>query len=813
MIAKISGAGQEISQYEISDHEMPVGSTLGAPKATLIVKATGALEKVYSSEAGADIFGTLVLHHWDRRCGIRLLPQPGQFTIHPYAQEHLFEVSNGLVVHERIFMLSGQPQLADRTDVDPPAAYYMVELRNEQSESLEVATYASVRLHGGHRHPVRASYDAKLRAFVAADCDDEKIVRVAACSVQPASYEVTEDIAKASADRFPGTLGNAVLSPSDDAIGIFHLEHSLRPGESARFAFVLSFSLDGEEDARATSQGLLTADRALERTREHYDTILQRAVLMTPDAEVNRGVLWAKANMLRSELYAGQGWCFVNDPTRSNNSVARDTAWFALGSDMITPHFSRESLLWYMEHLKPNGMVVEFFDIRNGRAEDYGLSVNDDTPLILISLWHHYCVTGDREFLERVYPNAMRAARFLLAQRDERGLVFCRAPGTGEQGIAGWRNVIEGYRLSGATTEINSESYAAIATMALLAKELGDEPSAKQFENEAHTLRAAINEHLLDRDRMLYYLAIGENGKKRTDVTSDLVFPVLFGVADRDVATNIIATLSRPQFWTAAGLHTVPRDDVAYGPAHGYGLLGGVWGGPTFWFAAAAAEYNPSFMVYALAASFHHYAEDPRRNNTVPGQFSEWLHGEALTNQGMMLSPWFPPKYLWAGIERAAGLDVTAVPPDLEPHLPGEWQWIAVRNAGVRGKSVSWFTVRAGELVSYATYPFAHVPPERRYDEDVTADVEVIGDTAAHVALKSPDRLVLMVGNTLDRTVTTAVRVATQHLPDRASLRWYNSLVDEWKEERDVNVDRVREGFTVEVARHGYYVAEFRAIS
>ena len=65
--------------------------------------------------------------------------------------------------------------------------------------------------------------------------------------------------------------------------------------------------------------------------------MLGRAVVVTPDAEVNRGVLWAKANMLRTELQAPTGWSFVNDPTRSNNSVGRDTAWFAFGADYLTP--------------------------------------------------------------------------------------------------------------------------------------------------------------------------------------------------------------------------------------------------------------------------------------------------------------------------------------------------------------------------------------------------------------------------------------------------------------------------------------------
>ncbi len=61
-------------------------------------------------------------------------------------------------------------------------------------------------------------------------------------------------------------------------------------------------------------------------------------------------------------------------------------------------------------------------------------------------------------------------------------------------------------------------------------------------------------------------------------------------------------------------------------------------------------------MAHALSTSFRHYSRDPLRNNTVPGQFSEWLHGETLVNQGMMLSPWFPPRYLWAAIEGVTGV-------------------------------------------------------------------------------------------------------------------------------------------------------------
>ena len=89
--------------------EMAVGSTLGgAEDLSSRSKATGAIEKVYSIDAGEVLLGTLVLHHWDERSGIQLAPLPGTFVIHPEHQEHVFTLANGVEVHEDIFVLSGE---------------------------------------------------------------------------------------------------------------------------------------------------------------------------------------------------------------------------------------------------------------------------------------------------------------------------------------------------------------------------------------------------------------------------------------------------------------------------------------------------------------------------------------------------------------------------------------------------------------------------------------------------------------------------------------------------------------------------------
>ena len=516
--------------------------------------------------------------------------------------------------------------------------------------------------------------------------------------------------------------------------------------------------------------------------------------------------------MLRVLTRAPTGWCFVNDPGRTNNSVARDTAWFAFGADYLLPEFARASLLTYVRLQQPSGKVIEYYDIRNGKAEDYGLNINDNTPLLVLALWHHYTATGDRDFLQEVYPAAAKAARYILSQRNEQGLVWCTATGTANWGIVGWRNVIKNYRLSGATTEVNAECFAALQTAAYMARALDKHEESAQFAGEAEQLRQAINAHLRNPANGLYYLNIDLDGQPRSDITADLVFPVMFGVADDDTAIQIIGRLSQDDFWTAGGMRTTPRDAPSYspGPEPAYGLRGGVWVDVAFWFARAAAPYLPAATNQALAVSFQNYARDPRRSNTVPGQFSEWLHGETLVNQGMMLSPWFPPRYLWAAIEGVAGLVPEGDRAGCRPHLDPDWKWLGVQNLPYRGRRLTWFAARTPDVTLYTNYHFLESAPYVAYEHDISDQLAVHDEGACAMGLRQGADLLLFAGNTEDRTITTTLRVQRQ-LAGAYRKRFFNSMVGRWEEDAGpLPADQLRRGIVLELERHGFWLLDLR---
>ncbi|HEX3671287.1 MAG TPA: hypothetical protein VHT92_06230 [Candidatus Cybelea sp.] len=780
MIAATIRNGSDCVEYHIGEGRLPSGSTLGSPKAVAVIKPTGALARLYSCDAASDAFGTVLVRHLDRRTGIELRARDGHFIIAPERQEHVMEYPAGLQSRERIFLQNVAPNDATDRPVEPPGLYYHVFLCNRGEKVAEVRTSVSISFSAGERERVAARFDERLNGFVVHG-EDERFVRVAAADITPSRCEAT-----------------------GDRVGILEFDRSLEPGERAELTIVLTFSVDGEEAARRNLASLPEREDVLARTQAYYRKVLRCAAIETPEPEVNRGVRWAKVNMIRSMLFAEQGWCIVNDPAETTHAVGRDTAWFAIGAAYIAPWFAAEALRGFFDRLTGSGMAVEWYDSRSGKTETDGLDINDATPLLLWAAWHHFCVTGDREFLQGIYPNILRAARCIVARRGAQGLIWCHAPGTGAHGIVGWRNALHGERLSGATTELNAECYGALRAVSLIAAELEETHDAEAFARDATELRAAIDEHLLDRSRNLYYLAIDEDGRKRTDVLADLVFPLLFGLASPDVAAEIIATLTRPEFWSRAGLRTVPRNAIQYAPDHASGLLGGVWAAPTFWLATSAASFDPQLIADALTVTFRHYAEDPLRYNTVPGQFSEWLHGETLTNGGMMLSPWFAPKYLWGAIEGLAGLGLHF--PTLARRLPPAWAWIVARDVLIRGDRVSWFTVRMDRVTTYYAATLRGVDGDHHYEEDVTTGVSISGDDAVWVALRRAKEVAIFVGNPSERSITVSVTMERSLLPPHPRMRAYDSLAGAWSDRADFESAT---GWRVSAERKGFCILEF----
>jgi glycogen debranching enzyme len=764
--------------YVVGADGLAVGSTLGGPTLTVKLLATGAVENVHSTRSGRDLVRGFDVHHWDARTRVRLSRGQGSFQLKTYCQIHRYVLADTVHVEKTTFVLAGEP----REGAPPEACYVLFCIRNEGHRAVELASVAVARLKLSFAEQIDARFSSRASGLAVWDCG-VGAARAILASEAPHSCAVTADHARVAGRRWSGAFEPNVDTGGLDPLGVLHLQTKLEPDATYTFWLALLELVEGEASIDAVAGALPSARDALESTRRYYGSMLASTEMLSPVVEADRGVYWAKANMLRVLRETPTGRGFTNDPGRSNNCVGRDSFWFVHGCDWLDPSFSRALLRGFAHRQEDDGKIVEYYDLRTGKTCDDGLNVNDNTPLFVLAVWHHALATGDSGVLEEFYEAARCAVEQLLANRDERGLIWCNADGTGAHGIVGWRNVIKHYRISGATTELNSETFAALEKIAELAKMLGRDGDARRYEREAKALREAIEKHLRNPENGLYYLNIDVDGRPRTEVTSDLVFPVIFGVADEETSVRIIERLRAADFWTAAGVRTVPRDAPEYGPTQGSGLLGGVWAGVTFWYAFAASRFIPDLVLEALRQTFAHYARDPKATNTVPGQFSEWLNGETLVNGGMTLSPWFPPRYLWAAIEGACGLTPTPAGARIDPKLPPDWLWLGARSVPLRGKPISWFVVHQdGRQRLFATRAVETDAPLEIYETDVTDGVFVEGEGVATIAFARGDGTALLLANRAEHTITVAVR-REGALHGHTVRRVFESLNGGWRED------------------------------
>lgn len=523
----------------------------------------------------------------------------------------------------------------------------------------------------------------------------------------------------------------------------------LRAAGRAEWIWQLAFSPFGEEDARAA----LDADpvRVFAETRAALARRLAVLRPALPEPALERAVYWAKVNMLRVQHRYPAGWGFTNDPPQ-DIVVVRDVAWYSMGADWFTPDFARAMQELVLQHgVEPSGKFTEY--LRAAQVpppkDDYGLNLNDDTPLMILAVLHHVQATGDVAYLHQVYPVLRRAGEAIMAcERD--GLVYVEAPGTNVWGIASWRNIIQGYRLTGAVTEIQAECAAALRALAEAARAVGDRDGAERFAAAAQRLAEGLDRHLADHARGRYLLYRSPDGEALGDETADQVFPLLFEVASPEMAERVGRRLLSPAYWTPHGCRTVPVDDPNYDPDFGWQLMGGVWPNLTAWVAYATRRLDRGIVAEALRRIWSvSEAPRPRDHGSVcPGQFPERLDGERPVSRGMALSPWMPPTYVWLVVEGLFGIRPTwRGTLRVEPSLPPGWGWAALRDLPFRGRQV---TILLHEGRVYATAEVEGPWPAERYDEDLSHRVQ--GDVPA-VLLVRPGEALLWVASAEEREV------------------------------------------------------------
>jgi hypothetical protein len=758
----------EFCAYVLSEAETPFGLTLGNFKTFATSTPKGGIRGLWDADTDQIIFGA---HQIAYRAGDGATLFPSQITREltflPYAQIAEFEIGDGLRVTEAFYVPHGPKHdrvvsfVVDITihnagvapvsvKVFPWALLVGQRFYGEPEQAVrasceggfirsfgEESGYA--RWWGGSREPVAVVVALREQSLLGAMRDGE---------LRPVQHldEVTPKLAEFVNRRIFGALEYVI---------------AVEPGarESLRVAVV--FHKDGDAASKPVLEQLLGDETALHETQRYYAQHLADARLMTPSPLVNRGVVWAKVNMLRVIKEYPQGWGSTNSPP-SDILVSRDTSWFVHGYDYFLPQFSRDAIELFNRFLEPSGQVVEYVRGVNGFKTFYELNINDDTPLHIIAILHHYNSTLDDAWLRGVFPLVRKITDYLLSQRDANGLVYCKAGGVDMFGITSWRNIIPYYTLDGAVTEINAEAYFAVEAAAMIAAICEQGEDWGRWAGEATALRAAMLAKLFNSDTSAFVLNYDNEGNYQDNFTADEVFPVLFDVADEPARKAILKRLLEPDFITPVGLRTISTADSWYFPSHGFGLLGGVWPDLTLWFAVALARNGAHHHAVHFLEAIYASMEAGTARNTVPGQFGEWFDGGSLTNRGMYLSPWTGAKYLWAVAETVCGIDGyrTSGRLHLVPRVPSEWRWTAAARVHWGGKRHTYVMDHVGKRIigdmphATADEPYAVFFAGRDVSDEATVSPV---DVAAIVFEDASDGIRLFACNQFDRARNVAI--------------------------------------------------------
>ncbi|MGZ4918086.1 MAG: amylo-alpha-1,6-glucosidase [Halobacteriota archaeon] len=835
--------------YVLPDDKLVTGSSYGNRRCFANSKATGAIENLFSIELGRNVVGSTLARYYDAESGV-LLEQggTGSFTIHPAYQKRSFPLARGLRVSEMFYVPNAPEGQLNRCT----AAYLGVAIENKTSRDQEISVVGYSDLCSKYlatTPDVDVRYCYEDKAIVASNRSNPSWTRLFGTTARAATCGYTTDIsvvtdnfnvspslrascAQYVGGNFSGERCAVQYSPVTNQrtqitgtqqdlcegalIGRIQADLLVSAHAKERFTFVICFSPEGDADVVDVFNKLVDYDSVFKRTLAYFSQEASYAIVTTPDSVINRGVQWAKTNMARVKADYSTGTGFTNDPSMSSNIVARDTAWFTFGSDYVETDFSKEALRAFKRFQKPDGLIVEYYNGVTGEVDDYELNINDDTPLYILAVVHTFQISDDRAFLEEMYPSIKKAAEYIISQKNEQGLVFCSARGVGVYGICGWRNIIPNYTINGAVTEINAECFAALRATALMADLMGEEDRAAYFRKEAKMLKAAMNQHLINPKSGLYHLNIDADGHAHPDVTCDLIFPVIFNVASPATSHLIIDRLNRPDFLTTAGLRTVPRTALNYHPERGWGLTGGVWPDIAFMFAYSCSTHQPDVMVSIMRGTFRQYELDPTTQNTVPGQFSEWYHGESLVNNGMKLSPWFPPKYLWTALEGVCGIGLYRGL-HINPNMPLRWKWISLANMPYHGNLITYFACWVkGQLTIFANYPFGTSLKNASHElmDDLSEMIEERLEDVQIIALGTRNQVFICVGNIAANSTSftfNVTKITGSYVnPGRYRIRVFHSEIDDWYDQGVREHDNIR-GFTVGLEVGGFKIIELTA--
>jgi glycogen debranching enzyme len=224
----------------------------------------------------------------------------------------------------------------------------------------------------------------------------------------------------------------------------------------------------------------------------------------------------------------------------------------------------------------------------------------DSTPLWLILLGATYEWTGDEGLVDRLWPNALAALRWIDEWGDRDGDGFVEYERRSPRGLLnqGWKDSGDAIRdrhgveskAPIALAEVQGYVFDAKTRMATLAAMRGETELAERLTRDAATLRGRFEDRFWVEDQRYYAMALDGDKRQADAIGSNAGHCLWSGIVDPSRARDVADRLLGPDLFSGWGIRTYAQGQPGYNP-FGY-HTGAVWPHDTSLAAAGLKRYG-----------------------------------------------------------------------------------------------------------------------------------------------------------------------------------------------------------------------------
>jgi glycogen debranching enzyme len=224
----------------------------------------------------------------------------------------------------------------------------------------------------------------------------------------------------------------------------------------------------------------------------------------------------------------------------------------------------------------------------------------DSTPLWLILFGATYDWTGDRAFVDRLWPNALAALDWIDRYGDRDGDGFVEYERRSSRGLLnqGWKDSSDAIRdrsghgptMPVALAEVQGYVFDAKRRMAALASVRGEDDLARRLLAEAEALRDRFEQKFWVEDQRYYAMALDGEKRHLDAIASNAGQCLWTGLVSAARARDVADRLMGPGMFSGWGIRTYAQDQPGFNPI-GY-HTGSVWPHDTSLIAAGLKRYG-----------------------------------------------------------------------------------------------------------------------------------------------------------------------------------------------------------------------------